>query len=338
MMQLDYPYKINEMGAFVDRVRGDLLFNRHHQKVAGWQGQTVNKLLSGDGDLSQQIEHCAPYLDVDYVAAASLLVREAVVREVGVWKDYFIHFDDVEWCLRISERGHRILVSAQSLIWHLSAVAKVPTWILYYDNRNIQDLLSDHGVAGLSAARRYSLKKAVYYTLCGKTGLGKLVIRALDDFSQGKMGKQAIDPALSYRSLNAIEEVLNDPKVQSIQISWTLDIEGLGWQPRIARAIRRRPELRVEIAAPAQQLGKLTRLPGAHYRALSNRSWRRHLSSLRQIRAYDVVIQSDYRILPLLSWCAKEVLFANYEGCVRVAAPTFADMRRVARELWSRWR
>jgi GT2 family glycosyltransferase len=338
MMQLDYPYRINEMGAFVDRVRGDLLFHRHRQKVAAWSGRPLTELLSGDGDLSRLIDHCAPYLDVDYVAAASLLVRESVVRQAGLWRDYFIHYDDVEWCLRISGMGYRVLVSARSLIWHLSAVAKVPTWILYYDNRNIQDLLQQHGVAGLRAARRYALKKAVYYTLCGKVGLGQLILRALDDFSRGAMGKQTIDPGIVYRPLATLETVLHDPSVKHIQIAWTSDIEGLGWQPRIARALRQRPELTVTVLVPASRLGKLTRIPSAHYRTISDHPLWRYLSYLRARASCDLVIQSDYRMLPLLSWCGKEILFANYEGCARLPAPTLTQLIDMGRALIKRWR
>ena len=57
--------------------------------------------------------------DVDYVAAGSLLIRADVAKQAGIWRDYFIHFDDVEWCLRIGKMGHRVLASAKSLIWHL---------------------------------------------------------------------------------------------------------------------------------------------------------------------------------------------------------------------------
>ncbi len=35
MMQLTSPWRINEMGAFVDLGRGTLLLNRHRQKVSG---------------------------------------------------------------------------------------------------------------------------------------------------------------------------------------------------------------------------------------------------------------------------------------------------------------
>ena len=144
MMQLDYPCRINEMGAFVDRYRGELVLNNYMEEIVEWRGIPIEKLSIMECDLSQHIEYCHPILDVDYVAAASLLIRASTARKAGLWKDFFIHFDDVEWCLRIGQMGYRVVVSARSLVWHLSAAAKVPTWILYYDNRNALYMMAEH--------------------------------------------------------------------------------------------------------------------------------------------------------------------------------------------------
>jgi GT2 family glycosyltransferase len=193
MMQLDYPWRINEMGAFVDKGRGSLIFNRHFEELPSWQGKPFNELLTGSSDLSQQLSNCQPYLDVDYVAAASLLIRADVAKKSGLWMDFFIHFDDVEWCLRIAEAGHRILVSAKSLIWHVSAIEKVPSWILYYDNRNILYLLDQHAdKVSVKNAINWTTKKALYYSILGKQDLAELHISAIEDYHQGIKGKKEI--------------------------------------------------------------------------------------------------------------------------------------------------
>ncbi|MCK5877102.1 MAG: glycosyltransferase family 2 protein, partial [Candidatus Marithrix sp.] len=184
MLQLDYPWRINEMGAFIDRVTGKLILSRHLETVPSWQGSSAQDLLEKDGDLTKHLVHCQPYMDVEYVAAASLLINAKVAKQAGIWRDYFIHFDDVEWCLRIADMGYRVVVSAKSLIWHLSAIAKIPTWILYYDNRNVLDLLKNHGASptDLKNLQRYILKKAVYYHIIGKPDLAQLHYDAVDDF------------------------------------------------------------------------------------------------------------------------------------------------------------
>jgi GT2 family glycosyltransferase len=74
---------------------------------------------------------------VDICAAASLLVRREVVQQIGVFEDYFLHFDDVEWCLRAKQAGWIIAVNPASIIWHDSPDFKCRPWINYYDERNL---------------------------------------------------------------------------------------------------------------------------------------------------------------------------------------------------------
>ena len=123
MCQLDNPEVTNEIGAFVDLRNGGLILNRH---------------------LTRRRNNSTGIFDVDYVAAASMLVRADVARKAGLWEDFFIHFDDVDWCLRIKERGYRVVGVADSVIWHLSASEKPITWALYYDIRNVLFLLDRH--------------------------------------------------------------------------------------------------------------------------------------------------------------------------------------------------
>jgi len=46
MMQLDFPWRINEMGAYVDRGCGRLLFNQHLQEIPSLQGRPVAALTA----------------------------------------------------------------------------------------------------------------------------------------------------------------------------------------------------------------------------------------------------------------------------------------------------
>jgi GT2 family glycosyltransferase len=136
MIQLDRPDTTNEIGADVDLARGRLLLG-HHTWLS-WL-------------------HQDEVFEVDYVAAASLLVRFPVLEEVGIWDDFFIHYDDVDWCLRIRGAGYAVLACAASRIRHLSANAKRVTWILYYDIRNILYLQDKHASYGFRHYLFFSL-------------------------------------------------------------------------------------------------------------------------------------------------------------------------------------
>jgi GT2 family glycosyltransferase len=328
MMQLDYPWRVNEMGAFIDRGLGQLFLNRHLEEIPAWQGRSVQELLTTEVDLSKYLMHCQPEMDIEYVAAASLLVRADVAKQAGLWRDYFIHFDDVEWCLRIAEMGHRVVVSAKSLIWHLSAAAKVPTWVLYYDNRNVLDFLKTHGAEAASLQRliRYILKKAVYYNLIGKPDLARLHYEAITDFTAGNLGKKDIKLLSTYQPNNKVMSVLLEPTVKNILVAWTVNLQATGLQKALVQAIRSRPELSSDfLTLPG---GKpLFQIPHANF-VIMPKNFSRWKTYWQLRGRYDLVIQSDYQPSYGLSWLKADLLYVNDEGFCRYPSPKFKDVWR----------
>ncbi|MEM7020927.1 MAG: glycosyltransferase family 2 protein [Pseudomonadota bacterium] len=296
MMQLDYPWRVNEIGAFFDQQTGRLNLNQHLLEIPEWKNQSVQPLLETEADLSKLLPDCPLHTEVDYVAAASLLIRAGVAKEAGLWRDYFIHFDDVDWCLRIRAMGHRVVACSQSLVWHLSAIAKIPTWVLYYDNRNVLDVLKTHGAgqAVLKRLQRYILKKAVYYHLIGKADLARLHHEALKDFRENRLGKKDIQLDTQYR---AFTELVNLSAGKNVLISWTTEQKVLG---KVRNS-----------------------MPGAHvteqYKsAKSEWFWR--------FKRYDYVVQSDYKPSIMLAWLGTDCIYANHDGfCVR-AQPRIWDI------------
>lgn len=337
MMQLDYPWRINEMGAFIDRKVGigRLILHRHLEPVGAWQGRSVQELLTVDPDLSRHLMHCPPYMDVEYVAAASLLVRADVARKAGLWRDYFIHFDDVEWCLRIAEMGYRVVVSSQSLIWHLSAAAKVPTWVLYYDNRNVLDLLKNHGANArtLRRLRRYILKKAVYYHLIGKADLAQLHYEALADFQAGRFGKKDIQLECTYQPNEAVLKVLLEPTIKKILVSWTVNLHATRLQEVLVQARLSRPELSIEFLTLPGGV-PLFQMPRADFVFMPKR-FSRWKTYLRLRGRYDLVIQSDYQPSIGLSWLKANLLFVNDDGFCRHPPPRLGHLLKA---LWKFFR
>ncbi len=316
MLQLDYPWRINEMGAFLDPDWGHLILYRHLEPILSWQGIPVSDLLQMEPDLSKRLMHCRPFMDVDYVAAASLLIRADVAKQAGLWRDYFIHYDDVEWCWRLNQMGYRVLVSAKSLIWHLSAAAKVPTWVLYYDNRNILDLLKTHGAssATLKQITRYILKKAVYYHLLGKPDLAQLHDLAIADFQAGRFGKREIQLASQYRDNSKISQVLLDPTIKRILITFSVNIHATGIQEALVQAQLQRPELQIDWMRHPDGI-EIYQIPHPHFIApVSTFRIPRWLTYWRMRNYYDLIIQSDYQPIIGLCWLNAKLLFINDES------------------------
>jgi GT2 family glycosyltransferase len=338
MLQLDYPWRINEMGAYIDYQRklGQFILNRHLEPISAWMGQPVAKLIQSEADLSNLLPHCHAIMDVDYVAAASLLVRAEVAKQAGLWRDYFIHYDDVEWCLRIADLGHRVTVSAKSLIWHLSAAAKVPTWILYYDNRNVLDMLSQHGLnpKQIKQLKRHILKKAVYYHLIGKSDLAGLHQQAVVDFTLQNMGKKEIKLTTLTQPHSAILDILSQPKIKKVLVAYPVNLIVMNIQVYFRQAQLARPELKIEFMPMPPDGNLVYQLPRPHFiRAIPRRFIPRWWRYWNMRGNYDLVVQSDYKPVIGLAILKAQQLYVNDENC---SLRPSADLTAVWNAAW-RW-
>lgn len=91
---------------------------------------------------------------VDYAAACSLLVNVAAVEACGFWEDVFIHFDDIEWGLRVTKAGWRNYATTASTVIHPEFdPEKAGPWVCYFDSRNMLWLASKYGWLHVIAAR-----------------------------------------------------------------------------------------------------------------------------------------------------------------------------------------
>lgn len=91
---------------------------------------------------------------VDYAAACSLLVNVAAVTECGFWEDVFIHFDDIEWGLRVQKAGWRNYATTISTVAHPKFnPEKAGPWVCYFDSRNMLWLASKSNWFYVAVAR-----------------------------------------------------------------------------------------------------------------------------------------------------------------------------------------
>ena len=109
------PERIIESGAFVRGLYGKL--------CAGYKDRRIGDVPAG-------------YRPCEYSAAASILIPAQAAREVGVFAQTFIHYDDVEWCFRAAKRGYGIYVSTLSRVHHPDWASNFSVWLRYYNTRN----------------------------------------------------------------------------------------------------------------------------------------------------------------------------------------------------------
>ncbi|KPJ69771.1 hypothetical protein AMJ44_02350 [candidate division WOR-1 bacterium DG_54_3] len=78
--------------------------------------------------------------EVDYVSGCALLIKAETVEKIGMLdKDYFNHYEDVDWCMRARRRGYKILYIPDSVIYHKVSMAlggKYSPIHMYYQMRN----------------------------------------------------------------------------------------------------------------------------------------------------------------------------------------------------------
>ena len=68
----------------------------------------------------------------------TLLFRSELVEELGyIPEDYFMYFEETDWCTRIKRKGYALRYVPQSLVWHHFEHKKVnEAFGVYYYNRN----------------------------------------------------------------------------------------------------------------------------------------------------------------------------------------------------------
>jgi GT2 family glycosyltransferase len=139
---------------------------------------------------------------VDFVTGCALLIKMAVVAQVGLLDPrFFAYYEENEWCVRVSRAGFKILHVPLAKIWHkISPIAREASpQVHYYMSRNrllflqlsragtaawLNTLLFDYGRTLLS----WSLKPQWRY----KAPQRRAMVRAILDYGWGHFGKVEI--------------------------------------------------------------------------------------------------------------------------------------------------
>jgi GT2 family glycosyltransferase len=297
IIQMDHDGVTNEIGGDVDLTRGRLLLRRH-------------------GSLARF--HRQEVYEVDYVAACSLLVRFAVLSQVGLWDNLFIHYDDVDWCLRIRGAGHRVLACAASRIRHMSARVKPVTWILYYDIRNLLYLQRKHQVFR-PLRELHFLALLLYFSmhdeLSGKGYYAILIEQAVRDFLAGRMGKCTRLPALELKpTKDELNRLLHGPPGTILVLEPTRNPVFAG--DDIATAASRG----IHVAGVCHKSDmRCTAIPADAQRVrLSGRRWIMAAQLLARIlfqRRADYLVLDIDQPCGLLGLCAKRILLLVDDKC-----------------------
>lgn len=63
-------------------------------------------------------------IQVQSVSGACILIRHETIEQVGLLDErYFLHFEDLDWCLRAGESGHEILFEPGAVAHHVGGIS-----------------------------------------------------------------------------------------------------------------------------------------------------------------------------------------------------------------------
>lgn len=84
---------------------------------------------------------------VEWVSGCAILVRRTAIEQAGMLdQDYFIYWEETEWCIRIGRAGWKILSVPQAHVWHKGVQRNYqpkPSFT-YYGTRNHLLTLAKH--------------------------------------------------------------------------------------------------------------------------------------------------------------------------------------------------
>lgn len=85
-------------------------------QVQAWGGGQVN-LWTG---LSRHFHRHVENGELDYLTAASILLRREAILDVGLFdeKKFFMYWEDVDLCFRLRRRGWKLAVAPNAHVWH----------------------------------------------------------------------------------------------------------------------------------------------------------------------------------------------------------------------------
>jgi GT2 family glycosyltransferase len=134
-------------------------------RINFWTGRAI-ALYWKKGEDVLESSNSQKLLSVDYIYGACFLISRRIIEEVGeLDPQYFLYGEEVDWCIRISRAGYRIVCDVDSKIWHkgMASTSKEKRFSLYYLERN--RVIYERKYARTSQFLSFLLYYPVYYVV-----------------------------------------------------------------------------------------------------------------------------------------------------------------------------
>lgn len=83
---------------------------------AGAMRSKWNLELIGDHNRNETFTSA---IERDFLTSCALLVKREVIEKIGLMdEDYFIYFEEMDYCYKVGKAGYRLLLVPQAKVWH----------------------------------------------------------------------------------------------------------------------------------------------------------------------------------------------------------------------------
>ncbi len=182
-------------------ILGPKIYFFDEPKKIWFAGGKINKILTKGtmrGYSEFDKEQYNKIKEVDYITGCCLLIKQEVIKKIGLLKeDYFLYYEDTDWCLKAKKAGYKCLYVPLAKIWHKGSKTSIEGSFsyIYYHSRNGLLLAKNNG-SFLKKLGAYFLSiwilakqiiKLIFFPQ--KRIWARAVIKGIGDFYKGKYGK-----------------------------------------------------------------------------------------------------------------------------------------------------
>src|SRR3989344_6793315 len=171
-------------------------FYDDHNKIWSAGGKISNHMTRGELRGYQEVDdgEYQTAEQVDYISGTCFLIKTEVIKKIGlISEDYFLYYEDTDWCLRSSRAGWRSVIVPAAKIYHKASKSAVEFSYpyIYYHSRNGRMFGERVGnkFMGYFLSVWIFLKQLIKLVFGYKRDWARPVLRGAWDFWMGRKGK-----------------------------------------------------------------------------------------------------------------------------------------------------
>jgi GT2 family glycosyltransferase len=151
-------------------------------KVQAWGGGWVSRWTGYSAHATAPAKSNRP---LDFLTAASMLVRRKAFEEVGLMDDrFFLYYEDAEFCFRLRKQGWGLGVASHAVVLHKvnASTQKIPTPTERYFTSSAIRFLFQYSPVPLLASFLFLTRRVLHRVLAGKVESVHNVFKGLEDY------------------------------------------------------------------------------------------------------------------------------------------------------------